>query len=124
MSSKQKNVLGGTLESCCLNPLTGYFRNGLCETDEHDVGQHTVCVEMTDDFLEFSKSRGNDLSTERPEFNFPGLKAGDCWCLCVLRWKEALEANMAPAIRLQSTHENALKYVSLSDLKKYAMDLQ
>ena len=100
---KQKNVFGEDIESCCENPITGFFRDGFCHTDERDVGVHTVCVSMTKDFLEFSKSRGNDLSTPRPEFNFPGVKEGDSWCLCAERWAEAYESDMAPKLYIKKT---------------------
>lgn len=116
-----RNVLGGPLQTCSTAPLTGFYRDGCCNTGEDDTGQHTVCVQLTREFLEFSVVRGNDLVTPRPEWNFPGLKPGDFWCLCVLRWREALSANCAPKVRLESTHENALKYVKLEDLKKYAI---
>ena len=120
---KAKNVLGGELLDCSMDPLTGFFRDGCCNTNEQDVGLHVVCVELTDVFLEFSKSKGNDLSTPNPEFEFPGLKGGDRWCLCALRWQEAFEAGKAPQVYLQSTHEAALEVLSLEDLKKYAIDL-
>ncbi len=117
------NVLGEPLQPCSSDPLTGFFRNGGCTTGPADYGAHVICAEMTDEFLAFSKSRGNDLSTPRPEFAFPGLKAGDRWCLVAVRWQEALEAGMAPRVSLLSTHQSALKYVKLEDLKKYALDL-
>ena len=115
-----KNVFGETLKSCCNNPMTGYFRDGYCRTDESDLGRHTVCAIVDNDFLEFSKQRGNDLSTPQKHYFFPGLKAGDKWCLCVLRWKEALDAGCAPKVDLESTNEKALQHVSLSDLIKHA----
>lgn len=96
--------MGGILKECCRDPMTGYFRDGFCNTNESDTGRHTVCAIMTNEFLEFSKSKGNDLITARPEFNFPGLKEGDGWCLCVLRWKEAYQAGKAPFVKLESTH--------------------
>ena len=117
------NVLGEPLRPCSSDPVTGFFRNGGCTTGPQDYGAHVICAEMTDEFLAFSKSRGNDLSTPRPEFAFQGLKAGDRWCLVAVRWKEALEAGMAPRVSLLSTHQSALKYVKLEDLKKYALDL-
>jgi uncharacterized protein (DUF2237 family) len=117
------NVLGEPLEPCSSDPLTGFFRTGACATGPSDYGAHVVCAEMTDEFLAFSKSRGNDLSTPRPEYAFPGLKAGDRWCLVALRWLEALQAGVAPRVSLLSTHQSALKYVKLEDLKKYAVDL-
>ena len=118
---KPKNVLGGELKCCCKKPLTGFYRDGFCRTGVDDTGRHTVCVEVTDEFLEFSMAVGNDLSTPRPEFNFPGLQDGDKWCLCVLRWKEALEAGVAPNVVLEATHEHSLQYVSLEDLREYAI---
>lgn len=108
---------------CSTKPMTGFFRNGCCDTSAEDLGSHTVCVVVTDEFLLFSKSRGNDLSTPVPGFGFPGLKAGDRWCLCAPRWQEALEANKAPRVVLRATHEDALSYCSLADLKSYAIDL-
>ena len=118
-----RNVLGGILEVCSTRPMTGFFRNGCCDTSAQDVGSHTVCVVMTDAFLRFSKARGNDLSTPLPEFGFPGLKAGDRWCLCAPRWQEAFEANQAPQVVLRATHQGALDYCSLADLKRHAIDL-
>jgi uncharacterized protein len=103
--------------------MTGFFRNGCCDTGLGDAGSHTVCVSMTDEFLQFSKQRGNDLSTPLPDFGFPGLKAGDRWCLCAPRWQEALEAGQAPYVVLRATHEGALEYCSLGDLKRFAIDL-
>ena len=119
----QKNVLGGELQSCCTSPMTGYFRDGHCHTDDSDQGSHTVCVRMTDEFLAFSKRTGNDLSTPHPEFGFPGLKPGDKWCLCVSRWEDAFLAGVAPRIVLAATHECALDVVELEELKAYALDL-
>jgi hypothetical protein len=101
--------------------MTGFFRDGICRTHAQDVGTHVVCAVMTDEFLDYTRSRGNDLSTPRPEFDFPGLKAGDGWCLCVLRWKEAVNAGVAPPVRLEATHEKALDYVSLEVLKAHAI---
>ncbi len=118
-----RNVLGGKLESCSIKPMTGFFRNGCCDTAPSDVGSHTVCVVATAEFLAFSKARGNDLSTPVPEFEFPGLKPGDRWCLCAPRWQEALEAGQAPRVVLRATHEGALRYCALADLKRYAIDL-
>ena len=118
-----RNVLGGVLENCSLKPMTGFFRNGCCDTGAEDVGSHTVCVVMTAEFLAFSKSRGNDLSTPMPEFGFAGLVPGDRWCLCAPRWQEALEAESAPRVVLRATHEGALDYCALADLKRYAIDL-
>ena len=117
-----KNVLGTPLAMCCTNPMTGFYRTGRCETGREDVGLHLVCVRVSDDFLAFSKDAGNDLSTPYPESGFPGLKDGDCWCLCVQRWKEALEAGMAPAVRLESTHISALEFVDLAELEAHAID--
>ena len=119
----EKNVFGGKLETCCAKPMTGFYRDGCCRTGPEDSGLHVICAEMTEEFLDFSKSRGNDLTVPNPEFEFPGLKAGDRWCLCALRWKEALEAGAAPPVVLASTHESALKVVPIKDLKKYAIDL-
>ncbi|MEL6340258.1 MAG: DUF2237 domain-containing protein [Myxococcota bacterium] len=121
--SEPKNVFGGPLELCCTNPMTGWFRDGCCNTDERDHGLHVVCAEMTDAFLKFSRDRGNDLSTPRPEFNFPGLKAGDKWCLCASRWQEAFEAGYAPAVILEATHEKALEVCDLDDLRARAISL-
>ena len=118
-----RNVLGGTLGVCSLTPLTGFFRDGCCNTSREDLGSHTVCAVMTDEFLAFSKSRGNDLSTPRPEFGFPGLKEGDRWCLCAPRWQEALEAGQAPRVVLRATEQGALEWCALEDLKRYAVDL-
>jgi uncharacterized protein (DUF2237 family) len=115
-----RNVLGGELKPCSMDPVTGFFRNGCCETGPHDVGLHTVCAVMTEDFLVFSKSVGNDLSTPRPDLGFAGLKAGDRWCLCAPRWKEALDAGVAPPVVLQATHEETLAITPLGVLKDYA----
>ncbi len=117
-----KNILGTPLEPCCSDPMTGFYRDGLCRTGPGDVGIHTVCVEVTDEFLAFSKSRGNDLSTPAPRHDFPGLKAGDRWCLCAPRWKEALEAGQAPRVILAATHISTLEFVDLEDLKAHALD--
>ncbi|MFK7811404.1 MAG: DUF2237 family protein [Maribacter sp.] len=114
-----KNVLGGELQSCCFEPKTGFYRDGFCKTGAEDYGTHVVCAEMTTEFLEFTKTKGNDLSTPKPEWRFPGLKAGDKWCLCILRWLEAEKAGKAPKISLESTHEKALDYTSLEKLIKY-----
>lgn len=116
---KPKNVLGGELKTCCTNPLTGFYRDGFCKTGADDRGSHTICIVATDEFLAFSKSRGNDLSTPRPEYNFPGLKAGDRWCLVALRWQEAFDAGMAPEVVLEATNQAALEFVRLEDLRKY-----
>ncbi len=116
-----KNVLGTELTSCCKDPMTGFYRDGFCRTGKEDLGLHLVCVELTDEFLEFSQSRGNDLSTPIPDWGFPGLQAGDKWCLCVTRWKEALEAGKAPRVDLEATHISALEFVDLKDLKAHAL---
>ena len=115
-----RNVLGGELEPCSLEPLTGFFRNGCCETGPEDVGMHTVCAVMTADFLRYSMSVGNDLSTPRPELGFAGLKPGDRWCLCAPRWKQALDAGMAPEVVLEATHEEVLAIAPLSVLEAFA----
>lgn len=118
-----RNVLGGSLLTCSVKPLTGFFRDGCCNTGPTDRGSHTVCMIATAEFLAYSKSRGNDLSTPAPDFGFPGLKPGDRWCLCAPRWQEALEAGHAPKVVLAATHEGALEYNTLAALKKYAVDL-
>jgi len=118
---KAKNVLGTELAVCSLDPKTGFYRDGCCNTGLEDLGLHLVCVEVTADFLEFSKSRGNDLSTPIPAYHFPGLAPGDRWCLCVQRWAEALEAGMAPKVVLEATHVSALEFVDLEDLQAYAV---
>ena len=120
---KQKNVFGEEIETCCESPITGFFRDGFCHTDDTDEGVHTICVSMTKDFLEFSKSKGNDLSTPRPEFNFPGLKEGDGWCLCAESWVEAYEVSMAPKLYIKRTNLRTLDIVPLDILKKFAIDL-
>jgi len=111
------NVLGTALVPCSYDPLTGYFRDGCCNTDEHDRGSHVICAKVTQEFLDFSLQQGNDLITPRPEYRFQGLKAGDRWCLCALRWKQAFEAGVAPKVILESTHINALDYVTLEELQ-------
>ncbi len=118
-----RNVLGGPLTLCSATPTTGFFRDGCCNTGPQDVGSHTVCAVMTAEFLAFSAKAGNDLSTPMPEYGFPGLKPGDRWCLCAPRWQEAFNAGMAPRAVLQATHEDALDYAKLSDLKLHAVDL-
>lgn len=115
------NVLGGPLQSCCMDPVTGFYRNGRCDTGPGDHGLHVVCALMTDDFLRFSKSRGNDLSTPVPQWGFPGLKEGDRWCLCATRWKEALEAGMAPKVVLEATHISMLEFATLEELQAHAV---
>jgi hypothetical protein len=117
-----RNVLGGELEPCSGNPVTGFFRNGCCETGPDDLGLHTVCVVMTAEFLAYSRAMGNDLSTPQPAYHFPGLKPGDRWCLCAPRWKEALDAGMAPQVVLEATHEETLAIVPLGVLKDYAFE--
>ena len=121
--SKEKNVLGGALLACSYDPLTGYFRDGCCATHGEEGVAHLVCVKVTAEFLEFSRSRGNDLTTPRREMRFRGLRAGDRWCLHVLRWVEAWEAGRAPRVVLEGTHQNVLKFVPLSALKRHALDL-
>ncbi len=118
-----RNVLGGPLGECCTSPMTGFYRTGSCETGPQDLGTHVVCARMTQAFLEFSRSRGNDLTTPVPAFGFPGLKPGDKWCLCASRWQEAFEAGVAPPVILTATHENALHFATLEDLKRHALDL-
>jgi len=118
-----RNVLGEVLEPCSLSPMTGFFRDGCCHTGPEDLGVHTVCAEMTADFLAFSKERGNDLSTPRPEFGFPGLVPGNRWCLCAARWQEAHLAGKAPRVVLRATHERTLEVCRLADLKRSALDL-
>lgn len=122
MSTKRNslNVLGSPLQTCSLDPVTGWFRDGCCETQASDQGRHLVCAIMTEAFLVFSKSRGNDLSTPRPEYNFPGLKPGDRWCLCLERWKEAHAAGKAPQVVLDATHQMALERVPLDIFQKFA----
>ncbi|HET9732067.1 MAG TPA: DUF2237 domain-containing protein [Acidimicrobiales bacterium] len=114
-----KNVLGSDLEPCSRYPVTGFYRDGCCNTGSEDVGVHTVCALMTADFLAFSKNVGNDLSTPRPEFGFPGLQPGDCWCLCASRWKEAYDAGKAPQVRLEATHAATLEWASLEELRAH-----
>lgn len=116
-----KNLLGGPLVPCSLDPVTGFFRDGCCNTSAEDYGSHTVCAQMTEQFLSFSKSRGNDLSTPNPEFLFPGLSPGDRWCLCAARWREAAEAGVAPPVILESTHARALEVIALADLEYHAL---
>ncbi len=118
---KARNVLGDPLAPCCFAPMTGYFRDGFCHTIDDDHGSHTVCAIMTDAFLDFSKTQGNDLSTPRPEFGFPGLSAGDKWCVCVARWEEAFVVGKAPKVVMEATHERALEVVSLEELRANAV---
>lgn len=120
-SAQQLNVLGNPLAPCSTEPMTGFFRSGCCETCAEDVGQHTVCTRVTAEFLEFSRSRGNDLITPRPEFGFPGLRPGDGWCVCLGRWIEALQAGCAPPVSLAATHESVLDVLSLETLQANAM---
>ena len=115
------NVLGTELVACCFDPLTGYFRDGYCQTDQQDHGTHTVCAEVTEEFLSFSLSRGNDLITPNPDYNFPGLKPGDFWCLCVMRWLEAYQAGVAPKIKLEASQHKTLSFVSIDILKEFAL---
>lgn len=118
--SPQTNVLGGPLQPCCFTPLTGYFRDGYCHTDATDLGQHTVCVVVNANFLSYSKTQGNDLSTPHPEYNFPGLNAGDKWCLCALRWKEAWADGMAPPVILEACNATVLDVIPLDVLQQFA----
>jgi uncharacterized protein (DUF2237 family) len=120
---RQRNVFGEPLAECCATPPTGFYRSGRCETGPEDVGVHTVCAQVDAEFLAFSRSAGNDLSTPVPAFGFPGLKPGDCWCLCAARWLEAFEAGKAPKVRLAGTHEATLEIVPFDLLKKHALDL-
>ncbi len=118
-----RNVLGEKLVACSEDPVTGFYRDGCCNVGPDDLGVHAVCVRLTAEFLEFSKARGNDLSTPMPQFGFDGLKPGDQWCLCAARWKEAFDANAAPRVVLRATHEATLEFASLDELKKFAIDL-
>lgn len=120
--SMARNILGGDLEPCCYEPITGFFRDGYCHTGPGDSGVHTVCAVMTKEFLKYSFEQGNDLSTPRPDMQFPGLKPGDRWCLCASRWKEAFDAGMAPKIRLESTHASTLEFANIEDLKACAAE--
>jgi uncharacterized protein (DUF2237 family) len=119
VEQSEKNVLGGELALHCHSPKTGFYRDGYCRTGEADTGSHVIAATVTDEFLEFTKSRGNDLQTARPMYDFPGLKAGDRWCLCALRWREAHDAGFAPPVVLEATHAKALKYIPLERLKQY-----
>ncbi|MFM7425162.1 MAG: DUF2237 family protein [Elainella sp.] len=121
-STQAQNVLGGPLQTCSTSPMTGFYRDGCCQTGPEDRGVHVVCAEVTEAFLSYTKAQGNDLSTPHPEYGFPGLKPGDKWCLCAARWQEALEDGVAPPVVLAATHAKALKYVSLDDLKQHAVD--
>ena len=119
---EERNVLGGELTPCSMNPRTGFHRDGKCRTGPEDFGCHAICAEVTEDFLAFSKASGNDLSTPMPEFGFPGLKPGNRWCVCAARWKQALDAGFAPPVILEATSEAALQYVSRSILEEYGID--
>jgi len=123
MSKFQKNVLGEKLEECSLDPVTGWYRDGCCNTDVQDYGVHTVCAKVNNEFLEFLKNDGNDLITPHPENDFPGLKEGDCWCVCAASYARSLDAGKACSIYLRKTHENTLKIIPIDKLKKYAIDL-
>jgi len=118
----ERSVLGDPLEVCCRSPRTGFYRDGLCRTGPDDVGRHVVCVQITAEFLAYSRAVGNDLSTPHPEYGFPGLGEGDCWCLCALRWLEAYEAGRAPRVKLRSTHESALQVIPLERLREFATE--
>ena len=120
---KQTNVLDSELQECGIDPMTGFYRDGCCNTGPGDIGTHTVCSIMTDEFLEYSRNKGNDLTTPRPEFGFPGLKAGDAWCLCALRWEEARQAGFAPRVKLTSTNIKTLEMVEFEHLKAHQIDL-
>ena len=123
MTEKQKNVLGEDLEECSKNPLTGWFRDGCCNTEENDHGLHTVCVKVNNEFLKWCKEAGNDLITPHPEFGFPGLKDGDNWCVCAESVGKAIEAGKGCSVYIKKTHENTLKIISIEKLKKFAIDL-
>lgn len=116
-----RNVLGGELKTCSKKPLTGFFRNGCCDTGPQDGGVHTVCARVTQEFLDFSVAQGNDLVTPVPAFDFPGLKPGDCWCVCAARWKEAYDAGVAPPVKLDATHEGTLRFATLAELTENAL---
>ena len=120
MVEEIKNIFGEKLIPCCTNPMTGFYRDGFCRTDAFDEGRHVVCAQMTEEFLVFSKAMGNDLSTPIPTYDFPGLKAGDFWCLCALRWKQAFDAGKAPLVNLEATSEAALAYIEIHDLIAHA----
>lgn len=120
--SEVKNVLGTQLQSCCIDPMTGFYRDGHCYTGAQDYGTHILCARVTKEFLEYSKEQGNDLMTPLPDRHFPGLKPGDHWCLCISRWLEALEVGVAPPVRLEATHQKALQYTSIEVLKSYSVE--
>lgn len=122
MNANARNILGGPLQACSLAPLTGWFRDGCCRTDENDRGSHVVCAQVTAEFLAFSKARGNDLSTPAPEYGFPGLQPGDRWCLCASRWREALDAGVAPPVVLAATQASALRFATIEDFLAHAAD--
>lgn len=122
--TEQKNVFGEPLQACCMANMTGFLRNGYCVADMMDSGEHTICVQVSEPFLEFSQSVGNDLSTPRPEYDFPGLKPGDFWCVCIMRWIEAYQAGVAPLVRLESTNHTVLEYVNLRVLKLYELNAE
>jgi uncharacterized protein (DUF2237 family) len=119
--NQASNVLGTPLQTCCTNPMTGFYRDGQCNTGAGDYGAHVVCAQVTESFLSYSKTQGNDLSTPVPQYQFPGLKPGDRWCVCAPRWKQALDDGVAPPVVLEATHASALEYVSLEQLKDHAM---
>lgn len=121
-SQEPRNVLGQPLLPCCFDPMTGFYRDGHCNTGPQDEGAHTVCAQMTEEFLAFSVAKGNDLVTPRPDWGFPGLKPGDFWCLCALRWLEAFEAGVGPPVKLSATHEATLKFVDIEYLKSHALE--
>jgi uncharacterized protein (DUF2237 family) len=121
MNMQARNILGSALVPCSYDPLTGFYRDGCCKTDIHDVGSHVICAKVTQEFLDFSVTVGNDLGTPRPEYRFVGLRAGDRWCLCARRWQQAFEAGVAPPVVLESTHERALDFVTLAQLKAHAL---
>ena len=116
------NVLGTELQPCCSNPMTGFYRDGYCRTGAFDDGVHVVCVQVTEEFLDYSQSVGNDLSTPMPEYDFPGLQPGDCWCLCASRWQQAFEDGMAPKVKLSATHSSAIEFMDLADLQAHAVE--
>ena len=120
---QQFNIFDEPLDECCSNPITGFYRDGFCHTDNLDRGIHVVCAEMSEEFLNFSKSRGNDLSTPRAEYNFPGLKSGDHWCICAERWKEAFDCGKAPKLFLKKSNKKALTIIKIEILKKFSLDL-
>lgn len=124
MANEDRNVLGGELAACSMRPLTGFYRDGCCNTGPEDLGLHVVCAQVTADFLAFAKEQGNDLITPMPDYNFPGLKPGDRWCVCAGTWRQAYEAGVAPPVVLAATHEETLAVVPLSALKEHALDLQ